>query len=53
MPAATQGNETGEVVEGTTEVTYVYELLQGDVIVHYVDTEGNTIADDVTDQVIT
>ncbi|MBY4963062.1 MucBP domain-containing protein, partial [Streptococcus suis] len=53
IPAATQGNETGEVVEGTTEVTYVYELLQGDVIVHYVDTEGNTIADDVTDQVIT
>ena len=53
VPAATQGKETGDVVEGTTEVTYVYELLQGDVIVHYVDTEGNTIADDVTDQVIT
>ncbi|HFI0725078.1 TPA: MucBP domain-containing protein, partial [Streptococcus suis] len=53
VPAATIGKETGDVVEGTTEVTYVYELLQGDVIVHYVDTEGNTIADDVTDQVIT
>ncbi|HFI0125615.1 TPA: MucBP domain-containing protein, partial [Streptococcus suis] len=53
VPAATIGKEDGEVVEGTTEVTYVYELLQGDVIVHYVDTEGNTIADDVTDQVIT
>ncbi|HFU3800881.1 TPA: MucBP domain-containing protein, partial [Streptococcus suis] len=53
VPAATQGKETGEVVVGTTEVTYVYELVQGDVIVHYVDTEGNTIADDVTDQVIT
>ncbi|HEL2245710.1 TPA: MucBP domain-containing protein [Streptococcus suis] len=53
VPAATIGKEDGEVVEGTTEVTYVYELLQGDVIVHYVDTEGDTIADDVTDQVIT
>ncbi|MEG3244207.1 MucBP domain-containing protein [Streptococcus suis] len=53
VPAATIGKETGDVVEGTTEVTYVYELLQGDVIVHYVDTEGNTIADDVTDQTIT
>ncbi|HEL1968930.1 TPA: MucBP domain-containing protein [Streptococcus suis] len=53
VPAATQGNETGKVVVGTTEITYVYELVQGDVIVHYVDTEGNTIADDVTDQVIT
>ncbi|HFI0040937.1 TPA: MucBP domain-containing protein [Streptococcus suis] len=53
VPAATQGNETGEVVVGTTEVTYVYKLVEGDVIVHYVDTEGNTIADDVTDQIIT
>ncbi|MFM0818930.1 MucBP domain-containing protein [Streptococcus suis] len=53
VPAATIGKEDGKVVEGTTEVTYVYELLQGDVIVHYVDAEGNTIADDVTDQVIT
>ncbi|MGQ7385477.1 MucBP domain-containing protein [Streptococcus suis] len=53
VPAAIPANETGKVVEGTTTVTYVYELLQGDVIVHYVDTEGNTIADDVTDQTIT
>ncbi|HFR3663401.1 TPA: MucBP domain-containing protein, partial [Streptococcus suis] len=53
VPAAIPANETGKVIEGTTTVTYVYELLQGDVIVHYVDTEGNTIADDVTDQVIT
>ncbi|HFI0961312.1 TPA: MucBP domain-containing protein, partial [Streptococcus suis] len=54
VPAATQGDETGEVVSGETlEVTYVYKLVEGDVIVHYVDTEGNKIADDVTDQVIT
>ncbi|MGQ7446689.1 MucBP domain-containing protein [Streptococcus suis] len=53
VPAAIPANETGKVVEGTTTVTYVYELLQGDVIVHYVDTDGNTIADDVTDTQIT
>ncbi|HEL2401070.1 TPA: MucBP domain-containing protein, partial [Streptococcus suis] len=49
VPSAIPANETGKVVEGTTEVTYVYELLQGDVVVHYVDTEGNPIAQDVTD----
>ncbi|MCK4030051.1 MucBP domain-containing protein, partial [Streptococcus iners] len=49
VPSAIPANETGKVVEGTTEVTYVYELVQGDVVVHYVDTEGNTIAKDVTD----
>ncbi|HEM5316630.1 TPA: MucBP domain-containing protein, partial [Streptococcus suis] len=50
VPAATQGDETGEVVAGETqEITYVYKLVEGDVIVHYVDTEGNTIASDVTD----
>ncbi|HFR3775630.1 TPA: MucBP domain-containing protein [Streptococcus suis] len=53
VPAATQGNEAGDIVEGTTTVTYVYELLQGDVVVHYVDTKGNTIAKDVTDTQIT
>ncbi|HFI0470563.1 TPA: MucBP domain-containing protein, partial [Streptococcus suis] len=49
VPSAIPANETGKVVEGTTEVTYVYELVKGDVVVHYVDTEGNTIAKDVTD----
>ncbi|HFR3977709.1 TPA: MucBP domain-containing protein, partial [Streptococcus suis] len=53
VPSAIPANETGKVVEGTTEVTYVYKLVEGDVIVHYVDTEGNTIADDVTDTQIT
>ncbi|HEM6121304.1 TPA: MucBP domain-containing protein, partial [Streptococcus suis] len=53
VPAATQGKEEGDIVEGTTTVTYVYELLQGDVVVHYVDTKGNTIAKDVTDTQIT
>ena len=49
-PTATEGNETGTVVEGTTEVTYVYELVTGDVLVHYVDKDGNSIADDVVDE---
>ncbi|NQI70863.1 YSIRK-type signal peptide-containing protein [Streptococcus suis] len=49
VPSAIPANETGKVVEGTTKVTYVYELVQGDVVVHYVDTEGNPIAKDVTD----
>ena len=49
-PTATEGNETGTVVEGTTEVTYVYELVTGDVLVHYVDKTGNSIADDVVDE---
>ncbi|MCY7191309.1 MucBP domain-containing protein [Streptococcus gallolyticus] len=49
-PTATEGNETGTIVEGTTEVTYVYELVTGDVVVHYVDKDGNPIADDVVDE---
>ena len=35
--------ETGDVVEGTTTVTYVYEKA-GSVIVHYTDQEGNPIS---------
>ncbi|NQN87372.1 YSIRK-type signal peptide-containing protein, partial [Streptococcus suis] len=49
VPSAIPSNETGTVTPGTTEVTYVYELVQGDVIVHYEDKEGNKIAADVTD----
>lgn len=49
VPSSTKGNETGKVVVGTTEVTYVYKEVLGDVIVHYVDVNGNTIAADVTD----
>ena len=40
--------ENGAVVEGTTEITYVYEKA-GNVLVHYVDEAGNTIAEDVKD----
>ncbi|MGQ7367530.1 MucBP domain-containing protein, partial [Streptococcus suis] len=44
VPAATKGNETGDVVEGTTSITYVYEEVKGDVVVEYYDTEGNLIS---------
>ena len=47
VPTATKGDETGKVVAGETkEVTYVYKEVTGDVVVHYVDTEGNVIAED-------
>ncbi|EIF40161.1 MucBP domain-containing protein [Streptococcus sp. SK643] len=49
VPTATKGTENGKVTEGTTEVTYVYKEVTGDVVVHYVDTEGNVIADDKED----
>ncbi|WP_240156599.1 MucBP domain-containing protein, partial [Streptococcus sp. 544] len=50
VDASTKGNETGKVVAGeTTEVTYVYKEVTGDVVVHYVDTEGNVIAEDKED----
>ncbi|WP_173293581.1 MucBP domain-containing protein, partial [Streptococcus sp. k-402] len=49
VPTATKGTENGKVTEGTTEVTYVYKEVTGDVVVHYVDTEGNVIAEDKED----
>ena len=49
VPASTKGAENGKVTEGTTEVTYVYKEVTGDVVVHYVDTEGNVIAEDKED----
>ena len=50
VPTATKGDETGKVAAGETkEVTYVYKEVTGDVVVHYVDTEGNVIADDKED----
>ena len=46
VPTSTKGEESGKVTEGTTEVTYVYKEVTGDVVVRYVDTEGNVIAED-------
>ena len=49
VPTATKGSENGKVTEETVEVTYVYKEVTGDVVVHYVDTEGNVIAEDKED----
>ena len=50
VPASTKGDETGTVEAGQTkEVTYVYKEITGNVVVHYVDTEGNTLAPDTKD----
>ena len=50
VPASTKGNENGSVEAGkTTEVTYVYKEIKGNVVVHYVDEAGNTISEDVKD----
>ncbi|AZR97276.1 hypothetical protein A7J10_05285 [Streptococcus suis] len=48
IKAEDAAKETGKVVEGTTEVTYVYEKA-GNVVVNYVDTEGNVLKDPVAD----
>ncbi|MGT2831904.1 MucBP domain-containing protein [Streptococcus halotolerans] len=40
-----EGEEKGTVTEGTTEVTYVYKEVKGDVEVHYIDTDGNVLQD--------
>ncbi|KXT63669.1 SspB-related isopeptide-forming adhesin [Streptococcus sp. DD04] len=49
IPEKTIGLEQGRIVEGNTDVTYIYKEVFGDVIVHYVDESGNKIKDDVTD----
>ena len=47
---------TGKVIEGRKDVTYIYKLKEqpaqpkGNVYVHYVDTDGNTIKASVTDE---
>ncbi|WP_209325466.1 GbpC/Spa domain-containing protein, partial [Streptococcus sinensis] len=54
--SATQGNESGQVVKGTTRVVYVYDKVEkpvekkyGDVTVEYKNKDGVTIAPKVTD----
>ncbi|HEM5944763.1 TPA: MucBP domain-containing protein, partial [Streptococcus suis] len=42
-------NETGKVVEGTTEVTYVYEKA-GNVVVNYITEDGTVIKTPVNDE---
>ena len=43
VPERTEGTESGKVTEAPQNVTYVYELVKGNVTVTYKDTEGNTI----------
>ncbi|HFI2692162.1 TPA: MucBP domain-containing protein, partial [Streptococcus suis] len=50
VPNKKDGNPTGKVTPGTTEVTYYYEPVIGDVIIKYTDTEGNTLKDTVIDE---
>ncbi|MCQ8261792.1 MucBP domain-containing protein, partial [Streptococcus suis] len=50
VPNVKDGNSTGKVTPGTTEVTYYYEPVLGDVIIKYTDTEGNTLKDTVIDE---
>ncbi|WP_195995716.1 GbpC/Spa domain-containing protein [Streptococcus anginosus] len=43
----TKGQEKGQVVKGTTEVTYVYKEVFGNVTVHYQDESGHQLQADV------
>lgn len=40
-----ENNTTGKVLEGTTDVTYIYRKVvpQGNVVIHYIDEDGNVI----------
>ena len=40
----------GKVDKPKSTITYVYKEVKGNVYVHYVDTEGNTIKESVTDE---
>ena len=40
----------GKVTKPKSTITYVYKEVNGNVYVHYVDTEGKTIKNDVTDE---
>ncbi|HEM6220341.1 TPA: MucBP domain-containing protein [Streptococcus suis] len=54
VPSLTTGEENGSVTSGEDkQVTYVYEEVKGDVVVNYIDTEGNVIKTPVTDTPVT
>ncbi|HEM6082260.1 TPA: MucBP domain-containing protein [Streptococcus suis] len=54
VPSLTTGEENGSVTSGEDkQVTYVYEEVKGDVVVNYIDTEGNVIKTPVTDTSVT
>ncbi|WP_153992456.1 MucBP domain-containing protein, partial [Streptococcus suis] len=50
VPNATTGDENGTITSGEDkQVTYVYEEVKGNVVVNYIDTEGNVIKTPVED----
>ncbi|WP_153047943.1 MucBP domain-containing protein, partial [Streptococcus suis] len=50
VPSLTTGEENGTISSGEDkQVTYVYEEITGDVVVNYIDTDGNVIKAPVTD----
>ncbi|HFI0026138.1 TPA: MucBP domain-containing protein [Streptococcus suis] len=54
VPSLTTGEENGTITSGEDkQVTYVYEEVTGDVVVNYIDTEGNVIKAPVTDTDLT
>ncbi|HFU3936300.1 TPA: MucBP domain-containing protein [Streptococcus suis] len=54
VPSLTTGEENGTVTSGEDkQITYVYEEITGDVVVNYIDTEGNVIKTPVTDTSVT
>ncbi|HFI0458255.1 TPA: MucBP domain-containing protein [Streptococcus suis] len=54
VPSLTTGEATGTVTSGEDkQITYVYEEITGDVVVNYIDTEGNVIKTPVTDTSVT
>ncbi len=39
---------TGEYINGTIYVTYVYDYIRGNLVVNYVDSEGNKLTEEIT-----
>lgn len=42
------GDTTGEYINGTIYVTYVYDYIRGNLVVNYVDSEGNKLTEEIT-----
>ncbi|HFI0631793.1 TPA: MucBP domain-containing protein [Streptococcus suis] len=54
VPSLTNGDENGTITLGEDkQITYIYEEVTGDVVVNYIDTDGNTIKVSVTDTPLT
>lgn len=49
VPNLTEGQEKGKVTKGKTIVTYIFEEIKADVVVNYIDENGNVIKKPVKD----